>query len=231
MVKDVWDFFLGALFPQRCLGCGIFDTWMCMDCHGSLALITQQRCPFCTHHTPLGQVCPECTQHTSYALDGIYVASTFMDPRIKKLVHYFKYKFIRELADPIAVLMAQSLQHSELPSPDILVAVPLHSRRKRWRGYNQSQELLEQLDLIIPQSTDNLIRRRFTTSQVSKGKRAKRLKNLHGAFSVIDPSVFAHKNVLLIDDIVTTGTTLNECAKALKKAGAKSVTGFVLARD
>ncbi len=232
MFTRIWEYLLSSIFPKRCLGCKVFDTWICHRCHGILALATQQQCPICTNTlTPFGQTCPQCVQKTDVALDGVYVASTYQDPLLKKLVHYFKYKFIRELAQPLALLLAQSLRHSHLPAPDILVAVPLHHRRMRWRGFNQSQELLNALDLQIPQDSKHLIRNKFTSPQVKRGTRTKRQKNLVGAFTVTDRTIFDGKNVLLIDDVTTTATTLNECARTLKKAGAKNVSGLVLARD
>jgi len=231
-VAKIWEYILSTVFPKRCLGCSKFDTWLCDACHTRLPLITEQQCPICTDTlTPMGQTCPQCSQKLSIALDGVYVASTHHDALLKKAIHYYKYKFIDELAQPLALLLAQGLTHSKLESPDILIAVPLHKRRLRWRGFNQSQLLLEELDLQIPHSTKNLTRKKFTTPQVKKGTRKKRLKNLDGAFAVQNPHEFASKKILLVDDITTTATTLNECAKALKKAGAKKVTALVIARD
>ena len=221
---------LDALFPKRCLGCRVFDTWLCDRCHTTLPLRTEQQCPICKKRTtPDGVVCPRCAPHTP--LRGVYVASSYRDQLLKTTIHYFKYRFVAELSAPLALLLAQGVRQSHLPAPDIIMPVPLHPRRLRWRGFNQATLLAQQLDLTIALSTDNLIRTRYTTPQVNMRTKRRREQNLAQAFALTSPAEVRGQNILLIDDITTTGATLTHCATVLKDAGAQSVSGLVIARE
>ena len=223
---------MDALFPIQCLGCGVFDTWLCDRCHITLPLLTEQHCPLCKKNvTPIGEICFACAKTRQIGFDGVFIASYFHDRLLKKAVHHFKYRFAIDLAKPLALILAQSIQHSTLPIPDMIIPVPLHKRRLRWRGFNQAEELAYALDLHIPILTDILVRKRYTVPQVSMGSKAARQQNLINAFYVDHPHRIQDKNILLIDDIMTTGTTLTECARTLKSAGARSVHCLVLARE
>jgi ComF family protein len=223
---------LDGLFPIRCIGCGKFDIWVCDSCHTTLPLLTSQHCPICkTHETINGQICPMCKKENANTFDGIFVASYYHDMLLQKMIHLYKYRFIRDLSQPLALLLAQAIQNSTLPTPDIIIPVPLHKRRERWRGFNQSAELANALDLHICLNTDILLRVRYTTPQVQMKNKIGRQENLSNAFVVTDELQIKNKNILLIDDVVTTGTTLHECSRTLKNAGAKSVFCLVLARE
>lgn len=223
---------LDGLFPIRCLGCGAFDYWICPQCHTTLPLLTEQKCPICKKHTTAnGDVCFSCNAKHLSNLDGIFVASYYHDALLKKSIHYYKYRFAHDIATPLGLLIAQALANSTLPTPDMIIPVPLHKRRLRWRGFNQAEKLAHSIDLQIPINTDILLRVRYTKPQVHTKNKVDRHKNLDNAFSVINAHKIHHKNILLIDDVVTTGTTLETCASALKKAGARNVHCLVLARE
>lgn len=223
---------LDAFFPIRCLKCATYDTWLCKDCHGTLPLLTEQHCPICKKNvTENGVLCFSCASHNTKGFDGVFVVSYYHDLLLKKLIHQFKYRFILELAQPLALLMAQAITHSTMQTPDMIIPVPLHKRRLRWRGFNQALSLAHALDLHVPVVPDILIRKRYTSPQVTMRDREARYKNVEKAFLVINGSAVQNKNVLLIDDVMTTGTTLAECARTLKNAGAKTVHCLVLARE
>jgi len=223
---------LDALFPVRCLGCGKFDEWICSRCHTRLPILTEQKCPNCKKHTTKnGEICPACLKNSNQTFDGVFVASYYHDPLLKKAIHYYKYRFVHDLSEPLALLLAQALQNSTLPTFDIIIPVPLHSRRERWRGFNQVSSLAKELDLQIPLITDILIRVRYTVPQVKMKNKNDRQKNLTNAFAIKNKSQVKDKNILLIDDVITTGTTLSECSMVLKRSGAKSVFCLVLARE
>ncbi len=231
-VKTLQNIILDGLFPVRCLGCNDFDKWICDDCHSTLPILTQQHCPICKkHETTTGQVCPECILKSKNSIDGVFVASHYNDKLLKKAIHYYKYKFVYDLSKPLSLLLAQSLQNSTLSSPDIIIPVPLHKRRCRWRGFNQAELLAKNLDLQIPVITDILLRVRYTVPQVKMKNKNKRQENLTNAFKVIDTTKITDKNIMLIDDVITTGTTLVECAQTLKQSGANKVFCLVLARE
>jgi ComF family protein len=126
--------------------------------------------------------------------------------------------------------MTQYLESNPLPTT-ILVAVPLHPKRARQRGYNQSDLLAQELSHLIglPIASGSLVRVRHTPSQVSLGAEARR-GNVQGAFHCKN-SVYQGKGVLLVDDVCTTGATLNACAVALKGAEAASVWGLTFSRE
>jgi ComF family protein len=223
---------LDIFFPIRCLGCGKFDDWICADCHKTLPILTEQHCPFCKKMiTKNGEICFSCQKKEKPALAGVFIASTYQSELLKSAVHYYKYKFIKKLAEPLALLIAQALQNSKLPTPDLIIPVPLHQRRLRWRGFNQAEVLAQALDLEIPLSAKILKRKNYTTPQVKMKNRKQRLNNLNGAFEITNPEKIKDKNILLIDDIITTGTTLSICANILKQAGAKKVSALVIARE
>lgn len=231
LTMPIKDVILDGFFPIHCLGCGKLDHWICHQCHTTLPIITEQHCPICKKHTTNnGETCFACMQKKS-DIDGVFIASFYNDPLLKKAIHYYKYRFVKDLSDPLALLLAQSLQNSNLPSPDIIIPVPLHKRRIRWRGFNQSEELAYALNLQIPIITDILIRMRYTKPQTRTKNKSARRNNLSNAFHVSNSEKIKHKNILLIDDVMTTGATLEKCASALKKSGAQKVHCLVLARE
>lgn len=230
---------LDTLFPLRCLGCGRGTYWICPPCENRIKRRLDQECPICRHRvTPGGAVCFNCRDTSSTALDGVFVASSFHDPLLRHAIHTYKYRFIRDLSVPLGHLLLESLRHSSLPLPDVLIPVPLHKRRLRYRGFNQSTLLAriigDELTPGLPLSVleDALIRTRFTKPQMKTTSREERLANLTGAFMLnpADQNLIWSKSVWLIDDVETTGTTLEECARVLKQNGARLVWGIVLAR-
>jgi ComF family protein len=230
-IRSITKFLLDGFFPIRCIGCGVYDEWICAHCHTRLPLITEQDCPLCKKHaTKNGEKCFSCGFDNN-GFDSVFVVSHYHDPIIKTALHYFKYRFVKELAHPLALLCAQALQHSHIPIPDMIIPVPLHSRRLRWRGFNQSEILAHALDLRIPVITDILVRVRYTKPQVRTKSKNERTENLRDAFDVTPHTNINGKDILLIDDIMTTGTTLHECATKLKCAGARKVHCLVLARE
>lgn len=223
-----------AFFPVRCLGCRTYDTWLCDDCHTRLPLITEQKCPLCDcPTTPDGATCLLCTKQPTTFIDGIFVVSLYRDSLVRRLIHAYKYQFVVGLASPLALLMAQGLSHTHLSTPHVLIPVPLHKRRQRWRGFNHAEILAKELSLTIPLRADILRRIRYTPPQAKYRKRERRIINLKQAFSINDKFLQDVKgmSILLIDDVSTTGTTMNACAEALKQAGALRVTGLVLAKE
>ena len=229
-LSKIFNFVLDATVPKRCIGCNVFDTWLCDSCHTTLPLLTEQKCGICKKViTPLGETCPNC-QKNAY-IDSIVIVSSYDNDLLKRLIHNFKYKFIAELSEPLGLLVAQGLLNSHLLSPDLIIPIPLHKRRLRWRGFNQSELLANSIGLTIPIDSTSLLRQRYTTSQVKVKSRKKRLNNLKGAFAISNPEKIKGKYILLVDDIITTGSTINECAKTLKNAGAKKVSAIVLARE
>jgi ComF family protein len=150
---------------------------------------------------------------------------------MRQAIHQLKYRNLRALAVPLAELLNDYLTANPLPG-EVLVPVPLHPRRLRERGHNQSQRLAEELSNLtnLPVTGDCLIRKHHTPPQARTATVEERRSNVTNAFTCVNDRL-QDKQVLLIDDVSTSGATLDACAKALKTAGATSVWGLVLARE
>ena len=150
---------------------------------------------------------------------------------MREAVHQLKYQNLRALAVPLAGMLQEYLIASPL-DVDVLVPVPLHRKRLRERGYNQAKLLAQTLEKLIniPLVDDILVRRRHTPPQARTANVAERTQNIADAFACRDNSLQG-RQVLLIDDVATSGTTLDACATVLKEYGATSVWGLVMARE
>lgn len=197
----------------------------------------------CHIYSVHGQTCLDCLRKTP--LDGLFAATPYKHPLVSKSVHAYKYRFVETLAEPLTELLREELLNHELPLPDILVPVPLHVRRLRWRGFNQAERIAQYLSLIlapgcpIPIDTNRLIRSHATLPQAKTTSKTKRLENLRGAFvwndhlsntqATATRQNITNARVWLVDDVATTLATLEECAAVLKRAGAREVMGIVIA--
>lgn len=239
ILRPVWNFILDTLFPINCLECSRENFWLCPDCLAKIKLQGIQVCPVCEKEITLdGVLCRSCRSFSKTSLDGLISAARYDLPALKQLIHNLKYRFVADAARPLGYLMAKSFFHSNLPLPALIVPVPLHPRRLRWRGFNQSELLAQELSqslaapLLIP-IENILIRKKYNKPQMEIRNYQDRLKNVRDIFYALNTQVYILKNktVLLVDDIATTGATLEECAKILKENGAKKVFAIVIARQ
>jgi len=186
-------------------------------------------CPRCGRPQASGIVCPGCWQRPT-EIDGIRSPFRF-DEVIRKAIHELKYRNLRAISNRLAELLADYLEESPLPR-EALVGVPLHPRRLRERGYNQSsllaRELGKRTGLAVIE--DCLIRVKQAQPQVKAVDVEERRRNVADAFVCRDERVKG-KRIVLIDDVCTSGATLESCAAALKDKGATSVWGLTLARE
>ncbi|MDX9912965.1 MAG: phosphoribosyltransferase family protein [Candidatus Moranbacteria bacterium] len=239
---DIKKFILDTVFPIHCIACNKEGVWFCEKCFNKIIFKIEQRCPICKKVIiPNGETCFSCKYEND--IDGILVSSFYRKKKEKtivaKLVHYYKYRFVSELSLTLGKILEKSILASTLPLPEILIPVPLHPRRLRWRGFNQAQLLAQYLGknltpgLELPVYSDILLRSRYTKPQMEIKNRQKRQVNTQDAFSLNAQKSFQIKDkiIFLVDDIATTGSTLFECAKVLKQAGAKKVYGVVLTRQ
>lgn len=218
-------------FPRACTGCTRPGTLLCQDCAKNIPQLKHQVCYQCQRVTTrFGEHCTECPKTP---LDGVFSATCYQVPLMQRLVHLYKYGFIRSLAEPLGIILAEQLEKSALPLPDIALAVPLHPRRLRFRGFNQSELLLQATarHALFPLTVTNgiLLRTRYTKPQQKTRRKQERLENLVNAFTITDAASIKGKTVWLFDDVATTHSTLLACATALKQAGAKHVYGIVVA--
>ena len=220
---------LDLLFPQWCVGCGKEGELLCHSCRRSLPRIMPPLCPRCGRPQPSGILCPSCVGWQA-EIDGI--RSPFRFNRvIRQAILQLKYKNLRALTQPLAKLLQDYLVTNPMPG-EVLVPVPLHQKRLKERGYNQSRLLAQELAKLInlPVVDDCLIRQRHAPPQARTSTVDERRSNVANAFSCRDHRL-RDKQVLLIDDVSTSGATLDACAAALKASGATSVWGLALARE
>jgi ComF family protein len=220
---------LDLLFPQCCVGCGKEGDFICHSCRQSLLPIIPPVCPKCGRPQPGGTLCLGCINWQA-EIDGIRSPFIFGGV-MRQAIHELKYRNLRALAVPLAKLLWDYLTTNPVPG-EVLVPVPLHQKRLRERGYNQASLLARELskltNLLVVE--DCLVRQQHAPPQARTTSVNERRSNVAGAFACGDGRLRG-KQVLLIDDVATSGATLNACAGALKSAGAASVWGLVMAEE
>jgi ComF family protein len=218
---------LDLLYPPVCVGCGQVGTTYCRSCRDAVLFVAPPLCPLCGRPQETSKLCSRCAHHP-FELDGIRSVA-FFEGALRKAIHRFKYNYARELAIPLGDMLVHFWRQAPLEA-DLIVPVPLHARRLRERGYNQSALLAGYLGQAvgIPVAGDVLYRNRYTRSQAQLNA-AERSQNVEGAFSCNGSGVQG-RHVLLVDDVCTTGSTLDACSVALKEGGAVSVWALTLAR-
>ena len=218
-----------SFFPRRCVGCGKVGGFLCPQCLGKLPRILPPLCPHCGRPQASGIVCPSCWQRQT-EIDGIRSPFRF-DEVIRNAIHELKYRNLRAISPCLAELLAAYLKSNPLLG-EALICVPLHPRRLRERGYNQSSLLARELGrrIDLPVIEDCLIRVKQAQPQVRTVDVEERRRNVADAFVCRDEKV-SGRQIILIDDVCTSGATLESCAAALKNKRATSVWGLTLARE
>ncbi len=232
------NWLIDIIFPYRCIVCGKYlnKEYLCQSCFNALPVKKQNECIGCQRPTPLGKTCVFCRE--AYAVDQLFVASDFKDRNVASAIKLFKYRFLPNLAQPLSQLAFKHLDHlakrdyfSIVRGNPLLVPVPLFKTREYWRGFNQA-ELLAQLIARHYRLDvgEGLIRSVHGTPQADLKDRPERLSNVQGLYICLNPETFRGRAIILVDDVCTTGATLNECARILKNAGAVSVMALAIAR-
>lgn len=211
------------------MGCGDVGSFICPSCEAALPRVRPPVCPLCGKPQPRAALCPGCWGWRP-AINGIRSPFTF-DGSIRRAIHDLKYHNLRALSATLAFQLANYLSENPLPA-EILVPVPSHSARLKERGYNHSALLAEHLGMKTGIPVDNwtLVRRKNSAPQAKTNSLEQRRENVARAFTVKDRALKG-KMVLLVDDVCTSGATLDSCAIALKKGGASSVWGLTLAKE
>ena len=231
---------LDVLLPTRCSYCNasVADSkipFFCSSCWSDFAVLAGPLCPQCGRqldspealtHSP-DHRCRECRDHAPLFDQALSVG--YFEGPLREAIHQLKYRPCRSLGRPIADWMAAHL--SPLDSIDLVLPVPLHPTRLRERGFNQAVLIAARLaeHFSLPLCYDNLIRLRSTRPQVGLSSE-ERKKNVSGAFGLARAEDVIGRSILLVDDVFTTGATMNECAQVLKKDGALRVYALTAAR-
>ena len=241
-------FILDLLFPINCLGCGQEGQFICPACFEQMPLNKKRSLKF-----------------SSSALTDLIIASDYDYPLVKQAIHRYKYDFVKDLAEPLGQLMVKRLNVILNDSEEsfknlLLIPVPLHKKRLRWRGFNQAELLAQKIsqELRIPLVNNFLIRTKYRLPQVAIKSSQERKENIKHAFQ-LNPEIgtvtkdgpcsrvlakqgrsertvldlisnLKNRTIILVDDVCTTGATLEECALALRPLKPKQIWGLVIAR-
>jgi ComF family protein len=214
------------LFPPRCVGCRETGSLLCAKCRDEFDLVEPPFCPHCGRPSPRGHLCPLC-QRDPLRIDGVRSVAYF-DGTLREAIHHLKYYNKQDLAVPLGKLMGDYWEKSPLPA-EIIVPVPLHQDRLRERGYNQAVLLARELGkkIGLPVLQNSLVRVRATRPQVDLNAQ-ERKENVSDAFRCSNVELKGER-VLLVDDVCTTGATLEACSIALRQVGVRSVWALTLA--
>ena len=235
-LKSIGNFFLDIFFPRNCLSCGKEGKYICENCRtflGEAPLV----CPVCGRGSFSGQRHIDCPPR--HKLDGL-VAVWEYEGLAKIVIHGIKY---RKLGDAVSEFIELSLEAMAkdkerfasflsylLSEKPLITFIPMFSKKERKRGFNQSELIARALGKMTGLETVSLLEKIKETESQTGLKKEKRLKNIEGAFSLKTDSLKLPENLILVDDVWTTGATMKEGSKILKQSGAKKIWGFVLAR-
>jgi ComF family protein len=239
-MSDVRRSLFDLIFPRKCTGCD--KSWLhedeacwCSDCRGAIRWIRSPLCTVCGRPFPKSpsssdHLCGEClasTFHFDYAR-----SAAVHEGIIRDCIHALKFGGRLHHVPSLAQILVEAMEVEARMLEGAIIPVPLHTRRLRQRGFNQAALLARELGdrLNRPVRFDVLVRRQWTEPQ-TRLNREQRLHNVKNAFEVASPSLVKGGKVLLVDDVYTTGTTLTECARVLKRAGAEEVHAVTVTRS
>lgn len=234
--KKLKDNFNELLFPSKihCFICGseIFDDnyfCLCQNCFKNLNFLSNSNtCKICgTKLTGIGNLCERCVsnQYKSFKLAR---AVFEYKGEIVNAIHNLKFNNKRYIAKPLSNILFDYFSHStEFEDTDIIIPVPLHKTRLKQRGYNQTELMLENFKENYNVCCDAVIRTKQTESQRTKDAK-ERFENMKNCFEVVKPEIIKHKNILIVDDVFTTGATCSSLSKTLLQSGARQVKCLTL---
>lgn len=217
--------YLSHLLPESCLLCGADSQsgLLCAGCTADLPGLPAMRCPQCSEPTTYGERCGACMQFAPHFSRTI--AAFCYDYPVDRIIHALKYGHQLAVADWLGGKLAEYLP----AGPQLIIPLPLHTERLRQRGFNQSAEIARAIGirLNLPVDRSTVFRNRATRPQAELPHK-ERHKNVRGAFECCRD--LSGQHILLIDDVMTTGATVNECARTLRLHGASEITVAVAAR-
>ena len=233
----VWNGVLDVIYPPKCLVCGAEEAEpLCAACRGEVLPLHPPFCDRCGVPVAAGRlVCPPCETGPEPYFAWSQAVGQYTGV-LRTAIHRLKYESKGALARPLGELLSGAFDTStplisKCQQFDCVVPVPLHPSKLRSRGFNQAERIARVAaeQRAIPLDTAGLLRIRKTRTQTAFHATERR-RNVEGIFDTQSPLYFDGKSVLLIDDVMTTGSTVNECARVLRNAGAKRVAVLALAR-
>lgn len=235
-MNKVKDLILDILYPKFCVNCGKEGFYLCDDCLYFVEILEFQYCPFCfpPKLSSGGRTCVFCKNN--HFLDGLYFACSYENQIVKKLITEFKYEpFVKDYSELLSFFIVSHLASLKKAFSDFdgfsLIPVPMFIKKQRARGYNQAEEIAKNLSEILKLEMlpNVLIKTKPTLSQTELEKE-ERKNNIKDSFLIKNSERIKGKKIILVDDVFTSGATLDECARILKQNHAREVWGMAIAR-
>ncbi|MEO6508814.1 MAG: ComF family protein [Patescibacteria group bacterium] len=220
------------LFPKYCLNCKKFGTYICSSCQKGLLLLENSLCFYCEKESPKGFTHEQCVH-----LNGVdrFMSVFHYNGVLKKILANIKYRLVSDGFEDIFLLLKPEVQNKcmkevDLSTPLYFQPVPLHKNRQKQRGFNQSEIIAKWLAKEVDGRNLNVLTRVKETKTQAQLGREERIVNAKGAFSVRKGPDIKGLSIVIVDDVVTTGSTVSEAATLLKQAGAAEVYVFSIAK-
>lgn len=212
------EYLYDLLFPKFCQNCQKEGEYLCDDCFSLIDFLA---------HSP----------YRSQNIKNLFCAAPYNNFIIQRLIKQIKYEpFVKDLAKTLALIIIHYLKLNEkqisFPKGAMLIPIPLSKKRLKYRGFNQAEEIAKELSSFwkIPLANDILFKVKETFPQVGLSKE-EREKNIKGVFVATNSNLIKNKTILILDDVFTTGATLEEAARILKKTGAKEIWAITVAKE
>ncbi|MFH0779896.1 MAG: ComF family protein [Parcubacteria group bacterium] len=223
-LKALWQNILDYVFPKECFACKKEGEYLCSECFSRLELIDKFTCFICNGPETEKGVCEKCATETG--IDRIIIAAKYRNNVAGQIVESFKYDFVQDLASILVKILEKQINRRGLASfmhQQILLPVPLHKKRLAERGFNQAEELAKGIGALYDCLIENeLLNRVKNTGQQAKLSRSERFSNIENAFQG-NLKTAVPERVVLVDDVLTSGATFIQAAKALRQAGVKEI--------
>jgi len=232
LLRDVKNLILDTLFPMQCLGCTKEGLFVCLNCQAQLKVVEHQQCIMCRMPSFAGLTHSKCNK--TYGPDGLISVFDYHGPLIAEAIISGKYKFLPDIYKLLAQLLIAYLAAHDLEyllDGAVLCPIPLAKQRLRWRGFNQSAIVAGELSTYYLKPVVQTLQRTKNTKTQKDLTKAQRSINMASSFAVSDAKTIKDSTMIVIDDVITTGTTLLEASRVLRSAGAKQIWCLTLARD
>ncbi len=226
------DFLLNLLFPKFCIGCNTIGYYVCPRCFKKFEFIRTQKCPYCLIENSAGKTHDQCLERGG--IDGEYSILVYSG-LTKIFIKDIKYRRIYSVLSDFFQLLPNNVTQKIIEAVkiykiDYIQPIPLHPLRQKVRGFNQSEHIAKRLSFVVNIPIINILSRTINTfPQAQIEKKEDRKKNIQGAFQYTGDDFYANKNILLIDDLFTSGNTSKEAAIVLKRKGIGKVFVLTLA--
>ena len=234
IVYNIRQCFFDIIFPKHCLDCGQEGEYWCKSCRAKIILTWPKICFNCKKDNIIFGLCDQC--RPLYYFDGVVCVYDYENKIISNLIQAYKYHFVKDLSLDLGLVVARHLAKELVVSNNnffsyffnfVIMPVPLSHRRQNWRGFNQAEEIARVIANYFGLQCNFSLKRLKHRSPQAKLNQAKRLVNMKDCF-IFEGK--APQKIILVDDVITTGATVNECARVLKQAGAEEILVLTIAK-